>query len=457
MLMGGPKLGADGVGPDGTRRCLSCDEVVAPHAIACRHCGASLVDSDPFERSDDPSAFENPFPERPARREPRPGPPGREAPGGDTPFHGPQARDPQARDPQAHDPQAHDPQGPTSRGGDTRTGAGRRAGPGDARERRRSDGRGGPSAAESDDSSVWSDSDFERISQTAGLPREDPRQRHAAGTRRGATGRRWRPTGDYGLDRMWTRARTARPNRLARWLVSALVLVVIGAGAGWLAGRWDAGSWIGRQYTAAAEVLHAITTAPQERASGTAPSSTPPLASTPAPAPTPAPDSGASAGIDRTETPTAGTPQDSTVVDPRPVTPAPRPATRDGTGSRTASLVPIRPSDGAEAPSSSTNPSASGSATGESASAAPSATGSGTGDAQPTKPWSVLDVQRELARLGYYSGGLDGQVGPMTREAVRNFQQDAGLRPTGRIEPTLVTALANRTTEGPNENAVKSP
>ncbi|MES2569893.1 MAG: peptidoglycan-binding domain-containing protein, partial [Verrucomicrobiota bacterium] len=52
-----------------------------------------------------------------------------------------------------------------------------------------------------------------------------------------------------------------------------------------------------------------------------------------------------------------------------------------------------------------------------------------------------LDVQRNLRRLGYYRGAIDGNVGPGTRAAIRNYQSEHGLRVTGRIDSELLEAL----------------
>ena len=42
-------------------------------------------------------------------------------------------------------------------------------------------------------------------------------------------------------------------------------------------------------------------------------------------------------------------------------------------------------------------------------------------------------VQETLHRLGYYQGPVDGIFGPLTRAAIRRFQQDIGTRPTGSL------------------------
>lgn len=53
----------------------------------------------------------------------------------------------------------------------------------------------------------------------------------------------------------------------------------------------------------------------------------------------------------------------------------------------------------------------------------------------------VLSVQEELDALGYDVGRIDGVAGPITREAVRRFQNDAGLPVTGEIDGLLLDEL----------------
>lgn len=53
----------------------------------------------------------------------------------------------------------------------------------------------------------------------------------------------------------------------------------------------------------------------------------------------------------------------------------------------------------------------------------------------------VRDVQVELAERGYYHGELDGIAGQGTRQAVRDFQADAGLAVTGTVNQQLLTEL----------------
>ena len=53
----------------------------------------------------------------------------------------------------------------------------------------------------------------------------------------------------------------------------------------------------------------------------------------------------------------------------------------------------------------------------------------------------AVDVQRALARRGYYRGGIDGDVGPGTRAAIRSYQYERGLTVTGRIDSSLLRSL----------------
>ena len=50
----------------------------------------------------------------------------------------------------------------------------------------------------------------------------------------------------------------------------------------------------------------------------------------------------------------------------------------------------------------------------------------------------VANVQTALQEQGYYSGEVDGILGPLTRAAIASYQAAQGLEPTAAIdEPTL--------------------
>lgn len=50
----------------------------------------------------------------------------------------------------------------------------------------------------------------------------------------------------------------------------------------------------------------------------------------------------------------------------------------------------------------------------------------------------IADVQAELQQMGYYTGEVDGLLGPLTRQALIDYQADQGLQTTAVIDqPTL--------------------
>lgn len=51
-------------------------------------------------------------------------------------------------------------------------------------------------------------------------------------------------------------------------------------------------------------------------------------------------------------------------------------------------------------------------------------------------------VQQSLAALGYQPGKVDGRVGEETGRAIREFEMDHGLDPTGRVSAELFSRLA---------------
>ena len=46
---------------------------------------------------------------------------------------------------------------------------------------------------------------------------------------------------------------------------------------------------------------------------------------------------------------------------------------------------------------------------------------------------TVVEVQRRLARAGYYHGAIDGVMGPQTRRAIRAYERDHNQRAYGMI------------------------
>lgn len=52
------------------------------------------------------------------------------------------------------------------------------------------------------------------------------------------------------------------------------------------------------------------------------------------------------------------------------------------------------------------------------------------------------DLQRELARRGFYDAPVDGVYGPKMDAAIRDFEQSAGLRSTGEPGEALLQSIA---------------
>jgi peptidoglycan hydrolase-like protein with peptidoglycan-binding domain len=74
----------------------------------------------------------------------------------------------------------------------------------------------------------------------------------------------------------------------------------------------------------------------------------------------------------------------------------------------------------------------------------PRPTESGTGKeiaAQRSRAQIVGDIQRELARRGFYDGAVDGIHGPKIDAAIREFEQSAGLKPIGEPTEALLSAI----------------
>jgi peptidoglycan hydrolase-like protein with peptidoglycan-binding domain len=56
----------------------------------------------------------------------------------------------------------------------------------------------------------------------------------------------------------------------------------------------------------------------------------------------------------------------------------------------------------------------------------------------------IRSVQQSLRALGYLAASPDGQISDDTVRAIREFEMDTGLVPTGRISAPLVTRLARQ-------------
>lgn len=53
----------------------------------------------------------------------------------------------------------------------------------------------------------------------------------------------------------------------------------------------------------------------------------------------------------------------------------------------------------------------------------------------------AIQVQTALTVYGYYSGTIDGKIGPESKVAISKMQSDWGMKVTGTITPELLDAL----------------
>jgi peptidoglycan hydrolase-like protein with peptidoglycan-binding domain len=63
--------------------------------------------------------------------------------------------------------------------------------------------------------------------------------------------------------------------------------------------------------------------------------------------------------------------------------------------------------------------------------------------AEPVRPRArvIADIQRELSKRGFFDGSTDGVYGPKTDAAIRDFEQDAGLRPSAEVNDALLQSI----------------
>jgi peptidoglycan hydrolase-like protein with peptidoglycan-binding domain len=61
----------------------------------------------------------------------------------------------------------------------------------------------------------------------------------------------------------------------------------------------------------------------------------------------------------------------------------------------------------------------------------------------------MVEIQRELARRGFYDGAADGLHGPKTDSAIRDFEQAAGLKPSQQPNEALLQAIVKSSIQAP--------
>jgi peptidoglycan hydrolase-like protein with peptidoglycan-binding domain len=68
----------------------------------------------------------------------------------------------------------------------------------------------------------------------------------------------------------------------------------------------------------------------------------------------------------------------------------------------------------------------------------------------PRTPAEIMsEVQRELARRGFYDGAPDGVHGPKTDAAIRDFELAAGMKPNLQVNEALLQTILKSTIDAP--------
>ncbi|MEY6432921.1 peptidoglycan-binding domain-containing protein [Thioalkalicoccus limnaeus] len=70
---------------------------------------------------------------------------------------------------------------------------------------------------------------------------------------------------------------------------------------------------------------------------------------------------------------------------------------------------------------------------------------------------TVQDIQRELNRLGYNAGPVDGSMGPRTRAAIQAYQRDHDLRVDGQPNSSLLSHVRDTARSGRSEPIRSGP
>ncbi len=77
----------------------------------------------------------------------------------------------------------------------------------------------------------------------------------------------------------------------------------------------------------------------------------------------------------------------------------------------------------------------------------PGATAIATKEALPLPPQGPykptgMEIQTALKNAGFYSGSVDGKIGPKTKKAIEEFQKANGLKADGKVGPKTWEAMS---------------
>src|ERR1043166_750691 len=69
----------------------------------------------------------------------------------------------------------------------------------------------------------------------------------------------------------------------------------------------------------------------------------------------------------------------------------------------------------------------------------------------------VKQVQQHLKSSGLYKGDVDGEIGPETKQAISQFQQQNGLPQTGALDQHTLSALNSQNSAGSSVGTSSTP
>jgi peptidoglycan hydrolase-like protein with peptidoglycan-binding domain len=72
----------------------------------------------------------------------------------------------------------------------------------------------------------------------------------------------------------------------------------------------------------------------------------------------------------------------------------------------------------------------------------------------PYKP-ANQEIQTALKNAGYYTGAIDGKIGPKTKKAIEEFQKASGLQVDGKVGPKTWALLSKHLNPTPSTTPVK--
>jgi len=64
-------------------------------------------------------------------------------------------------------------------------------------------------------------------------------------------------------------------------------------------------------------------------------------------------------------------------------------------------------------------------------------------DTAPASKSEIKQAQEQLKAAGMYKGKVDGNMGPETKQAISQFQQQKGLDQTGKLDQQTLSAMSN--------------